>query len=31
MTNNQTKCSITYENIVMQASDDKQMINYESP
>ena len=31
MTNNEMKCSIIYEKIVMQAGDDEQMINYEWP
>ena len=29
MTNNQTKCGITYEKISMRAGDDERMINYE--
>ena len=31
MINNQTKCGIIYETIMMRAGDDKQMINYEWP
>ena len=31
MTNNQTKCGIIYEKIVMRAGDDERMINYDWP
>ena len=31
MTNNQTKCGIIYEKLVMQAGDDERIINYEWP
>ena len=31
MTNNQMKCSIMYEKIMMQVGDDERMINYEWP
>ena len=31
MPNNQTKCGIIYEKIVMQAGDDERMIHYKWP
>ena len=31
MTNNQMKCSIIYEKIIMWAGDDERIINYEWP